>query len=228
MDILLDALPQIANGSVQLAILGTGKAKYEAALKAANKVRAGWPPPARVAGSTAVSLPPRQNGKHPLLPPPSLPATSTPPPPPPAFQRPGVAGVVKFSAPLAHLITAGADFLFVPSRFEPCAWPQRRALPGWGEGGGCVWEQAACVATAGCRGRQRGAQSPHASLFTFLTRHGPLPSRALPCCAGGLIQLHAMHVSGGARAEQGLIMTPAPPMQHTAGERWPAQRISCS
>lgn len=29
-------------------------------------------------------------------------------------------GVCLFSAPLAHLMTAGADFILVPSRFEPC------------------------------------------------------------------------------------------------------------
>eukprot|EP00195_Chlamydomonas_chlamydogama_P008203 CAMPEP_0202903866 /NCGR_PEP_ID=MMETSP1392-20130828/26767_1 /ASSEMBLY_ACC=CAM_ASM_000868 /TAXON_ID=225041 /ORGANISM="Chlamydomonas chlamydogama, Strain SAG 11-48b" /LENGTH=611 /DNA_ID=CAMNT_0049591215 /DNA_START=59 /DNA_END=1891 /DNA_ORIENTATION=+ len=37
-------------------------------------------------------------------------------------------GVVKFSAPLAHLITAGADFIFVPSRFEPCGLIQLHAM----------------------------------------------------------------------------------------------------
>jgi glycogen synthase len=40
VDILLSALPQVAaGGGVQVAILGTGKAKYEAAVKALNKVR---------------------------------------------------------------------------------------------------------------------------------------------------------------------------------------------
>lgn len=37
-------------------------------------------------------------------------------------------GVVKFSAPLAHLITAGADFIMVPSRFEPCGLIQLHAM----------------------------------------------------------------------------------------------------
>ncbi|CAL8469225.1 g8766 [Coccomyxa elongata] len=41
---------------------------------------------------------------------------------------PGVAGVVKFSSPLAHLITAGADFMLVPSRFEPCGLIQLHAM----------------------------------------------------------------------------------------------------
>jgi len=42
---------------------------------------------------------------------------------------PGVAkGVVKFSAPMAHLITAGADFMMVPSRFEPCGLIQLHAM----------------------------------------------------------------------------------------------------
>jgi hypothetical protein len=38
------------------------------------------------------------------------------------------AGVVKFSAPLAHQITAGADFMLVPSRFEPCGLIQLHAM----------------------------------------------------------------------------------------------------
>ncbi|KAI8475913.1 MAG: granule-bound starch synthase [Monoraphidium minutum] len=79
-DILLAALPQIAAaGGAQVALLGTGKAKLEAAVKAASKL-------------------------------------------------PGVKGVVKFSAPLAHLITAGADYLLVPSRFEPCGLIQLHAM----------------------------------------------------------------------------------------------------
>jgi len=39
-----------------------------------------------------------------------------------------VAGVVKFSAPMAHYITAGADFMLVPSRFEPCGLIQLHAM----------------------------------------------------------------------------------------------------
>lgn len=38
------------------------------------------------------------------------------------------AGVVKFSAPLAHLICAGADYMLVPSRFEPCGLIQLQAM----------------------------------------------------------------------------------------------------
>jgi len=41
---------------------------------------------------------------------------------------PNVAGVAKFSAPLAHMINAGADFLLVPSRFEPCGLIQLHAM----------------------------------------------------------------------------------------------------
>lgn len=41
---------------------------------------------------------------------------------------PGAKGIVKFSAPLAHMITAGADFLMVPSRFEPCGLIQLHAM----------------------------------------------------------------------------------------------------
>ena len=39
---------------------------------------------------------------------------------------PNMAGVVKFSNPIAHYITAGADFLMVPSRFEPAPHPAAR------------------------------------------------------------------------------------------------------
>jgi len=39
-----------------------------------------------------------------------------------------MAGVVKFSNPIAHYITAGADFLMVPSRFEPCGLIQLHAM----------------------------------------------------------------------------------------------------
>ena len=42
--------------------------------------------------------------------------------------EPMCAGVIKFSAPLAHFITAGADFLMVPSRFEPCGLIQLHAM----------------------------------------------------------------------------------------------------
>lgn len=37
-------------------------------------------------------------------------------------------GVVKFSPTLAHLMTAGADFILVPSRFEPCGLIQLHAM----------------------------------------------------------------------------------------------------
>ncbi|KAL3499140.1 hypothetical protein ACH5RR_038233 [Cinchona calisaya] len=37
-------------------------------------------------------------------------------------------GVAKFSVPLAHMIIAGADFMLVPSRFEPCGLIQLHAL----------------------------------------------------------------------------------------------------
>lgn len=46
-----------------------------------------------------------------------------------AKSHPGVAaGVVKFSNPMAHTITAGADFMVVPSRFEPCGLIQLHAM----------------------------------------------------------------------------------------------------
>ena len=44
-------------------------------------------------------------------------------------ELPGLAaGVVKFSNPMAHLITAGADYMMVPSRFEPCGLIQLHAM----------------------------------------------------------------------------------------------------
>lgn len=37
-------------------------------------------------------------------------------------------GVTKFNVPLAHMIIAGADFMLVPSRFEPCGLIQLHAM----------------------------------------------------------------------------------------------------
>ncbi|KAH9322110.1 hypothetical protein KI387_016749 [Taxus chinensis] len=37
-------------------------------------------------------------------------------------------GVTKFNVPLAHMITGGADFMIVPSRFEPCGLIQLHAM----------------------------------------------------------------------------------------------------
>ncbi|KAG8374512.1 hypothetical protein BUALT_Bualt10G0002500 [Buddleja alternifolia] len=37
-------------------------------------------------------------------------------------------GVAKFDVPLAHMITAGADFMIIPSRFEPCGLIQLHAM----------------------------------------------------------------------------------------------------
>ncbi|GKV04047.1 hypothetical protein SLEP1_g16261 [Rubroshorea leprosula] len=37
-------------------------------------------------------------------------------------------GVAKFNAPLAHMIIAGADYMLVPSRFEPCGLIQLHAM----------------------------------------------------------------------------------------------------
>ncbi|NP_001289785.1 granule-bound starch synthase 1, chloroplastic/amyloplastic [Nelumbo nucifera] len=38
-------------------------------------------------------------------------------------------GVAKFNVPLAHMIIAGADFLLIPSRFEPCGLIQLQTMP---------------------------------------------------------------------------------------------------
>ncbi|XVF22284.1 hypothetical protein REPUB_Repub12eG0159900 [Reevesia pubescens] len=40
----------------------------------------------------------------------------------------GARGVAKFNVPLAHMIIAGADFILVPSRFEPCGLIQLHAM----------------------------------------------------------------------------------------------------
>lgn len=37
-------------------------------------------------------------------------------------------GVAKFNVSLAHMITAGSDFMLVPSRFEPCGLIQLHAM----------------------------------------------------------------------------------------------------
>lgn len=37
-------------------------------------------------------------------------------------------GVAKFNVPLAHLIIAGADYMLIPSRFEPCGLIQLHAM----------------------------------------------------------------------------------------------------
>ena len=42
--------------------------------------------------------------------------------------HPRVSAQVRFSNPLAHRITAGADFFLMPSRFEPCGLTQQHAL----------------------------------------------------------------------------------------------------
>lgn len=37
-------------------------------------------------------------------------------------------GVAKFNASLAHMIIAAADFMLIPSRFEPCGLIQLHAM----------------------------------------------------------------------------------------------------
>lgn len=39
-----------------------------------------------------------------------------------------VRGVALFNVPLAHMIIAGADFMLIPSRFEPCGLIQLHAM----------------------------------------------------------------------------------------------------
>ncbi|KAH9606713.1 hypothetical protein KSS87_003777 [Heliosperma pusillum] len=45
------------------------------------------------------------------------------------LKYPGKArGIAKFNVPLAHMIIAGADFMLIPSRFEPCGLIQLHAM----------------------------------------------------------------------------------------------------
>lgn len=37
-------------------------------------------------------------------------------------------GIAKFNVPLAHMIIAAADFILIPSRFEPCGLIQLHAM----------------------------------------------------------------------------------------------------
>lgn len=37
-------------------------------------------------------------------------------------------GVATFNVPLAHMINSGADFMLIPSRFEPCGLIQLQAM----------------------------------------------------------------------------------------------------
>lgn len=95
---LHQALPKLAGTNAQIAILGTGKAKYEQLVKQL------------------------------------------------ATKQGNFKGVVKFSAPLAHQITAGADFILVPSR---CVHWWGRCLAGAAGGG-----------HPACLGRSTDAHTP--------------------------------------------------------------------
>ena len=37
-------------------------------------------------------------------------------------------GIAKFNVPLAHMMFAGADFIIIPSRFEPCGLIQLQGM----------------------------------------------------------------------------------------------------
>lgn len=37
-------------------------------------------------------------------------------------------GVAKFNVPLAHMMMAGADYIIIPSRFEPCGLIQFQGM----------------------------------------------------------------------------------------------------
>jgi granule-bound starch synthase len=78
---------------------------------------------------------------------------------------PGVAaGVVEFNSQVAHLINAGADFMVVPSRFEPCGLIQLHAMaygtiPLVASTGGLV-----DTVSEGVTGFQMGAMDPDSLL----------------------------------------------------------------
>ncbi|KAK6260478.1 hypothetical protein SCA6_014952 [Theobroma cacao] len=63
-------------------------------------------------------------------------------------------GVAKFNVPLAHMIIAGADFILVPSRFEPCGPIQLHAMR---------------YGTVSCQPKTR----THRCLNWWVGRHGP-------------------------------------------------------
>jgi granule-bound starch synthase len=78
---------------------------------------------------------------------------------------PGVAsGIVEFNSQVAHLINAGADFMMVPSRFEPCGLIQLHAMaygtvPLVASTGGLV-----DTVSEGVTGFQMGAMDPDSLL----------------------------------------------------------------
>ena len=43
-------------------------------------------------------------------------------------------GIAKFNVPLAYMVLAGADFIIIPSRFEPCGLIQMQGMQD-----GTVW-----------------------------------------------------------------------------------------
>lgn len=135
VDILLAALKQLPkNAKVQVVILGTGKKALETQVRA-GAGRGGAPaggPGRRQRAATACCLLPaatQRCGRHRLTPCSTHPFLICPQVKNLETQFPGVAaGVCKFSNPMAHTITAGADFMLVPSRFEPCGLIQLHAM----------------------------------------------------------------------------------------------------
>jgi granule-bound starch synthase len=120
------------------------------------------------------------------------------------------AGVVKFSAPLAHQITAGADFMLVPSRFEPCGLIQLHAMqygtvPLVSSTGGLV-----DTVKEGVTGFHMGAMDTD-KLEQVRAQGGGLPGGALaPCCCRLHERAACRATAGGERALRRLPTCPPP------------------
>ncbi len=134
-------------------------------------------------------------------------------------------GVVKFSAPLAHLITAGADFILVPSRFEPCGLIQLHAMqygtvPVVSSTGGLV-----DTVKEGVTGFHMGAlNTVRRAPSVFLLPPGREARRVAFERVGRAWRGWAQHGALGGRALRGVA---SGPRGRTAAHRVPAAAGSC-
>jgi hypothetical protein len=90
---------------------------------------------------------------------------------------------VGFSSAMAHRITAGADILLMPSRFEPCGLNQVQQKAQWPAAvlhGSWLGMGVLCMLAAG-----------HADACTLLK---------LACCLAAAVRHGVRHSAGGARS----------------------------